>query len=41
MTWRSRYRENRIRRDRIESLAIGMVSVGILMFVFFYGGSTR
>tara|TARA_R110000822_G_scaffold252290_2_gene378958 strand:+ start:382 stop:501 length:120 start_codon:yes stop_codon:yes gene_type:complete len=38
---RSRYREKRIRRDRIEWLAVGMVSVGILMFVFFYGGSTR
>jgi len=38
---RSRYREKRIRRDRIEWLSVGMVLAGILMFVFFYGGSTR
>jgi len=38
---RSRYREKRIRRDRIEWLSVGMVLAGIFMFVFFYGGSTR
>ena len=41
MTWGGSSREKRIRRDRMEWLAIGMVLVGLLMFIFFYGGSTR